>query len=150
MKKALNLSIILLFSLMLSQETRGAVNDKSLVKLQSWLKSLGKSYSIQQLDNLKRLELSHKQLKTLPPELGTLKALTYLVLGGNQLKSLPKEIWTLKALTWLGLDGNQLKSLPPEIGTLKALPYLDLMRNPLSEKEKIKIRKLLPKCDIRF
>ncbi len=127
MKKALNLFIILLFSLTLSQQTSGAVKDKGLVKLQSWLKGLGQKYSIQKLKTLKELDLSRKDLKELSPTIGNLKALTHLDLKGNQLKILPKELGNLKALTTLSLHNN-----------------------PLSDKEKEKIKKLLPECEIRF
>jgi Leucine-rich repeat (LRR) protein len=40
--------------------------------------------------------------------------------------------------------------LPKEIGKLKNLQCLDLRENPISDKEKKKIRKLLPKCNIKF
>ncbi len=150
MKKAANLFIILLFSLILSQQTCGTVKDKGLVKLQSWLKGLKLNYSLSQLKNLKKLDLNGKQLKTLPPEIGNLKALTNLLLGSNQLKTLPSEIGNLKALTILLLDNNQLKTLPPEIGSLKALTQLYLRENPLSDKEKKKIKKLLPECRVIF
>ncbi len=104
MKKASNLFIILLFSLTLSQETRGTAKDKGFVKLQIWLKGLGKIYSLKELKNLKKLDLSFKQLK----------------------------------------------KLPPELGKLKGLKRLDLRENPLSDKEKKKIKKLLPECEIGF
>ncbi|GMT48737.1 MAG: hypothetical protein IEMM0008_0276 [bacterium] len=150
MKKTFNLFIILLFSLMLSQTTCGTAKDKGLVKLQTWLKGLKKNYTIQELKKLKKLDLSSKQLKSLPPEIENLKALTDLRLSSNQLKSVPKELGNLKALTSLWLSSNQLKSVPKELGNLKALTELYLKDNPLSDKEKAKIKKLLPKCRIYF
>ncbi len=50
-----------------------------------------------------------------------------------------------KLQSWLkGLDINY------SIQELKALTHLRLKGNPLSEKEKKKIKKLLPRCDIIF
>ncbi|HEO64892.1 MAG TPA: leucine-rich repeat domain-containing protein, partial [Spirochaetes bacterium] len=56
----------------------------------------------------------------------------------------------LKALTYLWLGDNQLKSLPKELGKLKALTQLNLEDNPISDKEKKRIKKLLPKCKVSF
>ncbi len=50
----------------------------------------------------------------------------------------------------LELADNKLTHLPPEIGKLKNLIYLGLKENPLSQKEKEKIEKLLPNCSIEF
>ncbi len=78
MKKVFNLLLIAIFSLALSQQTSGTANDKDLVKLQTWLKGLGQKYTIKELKALTQLDLENNQLKTLPRELGNLKALTYL------------------------------------------------------------------------
>ncbi len=75
MKKAANLFIIFLFSFTLSQQTSGTVKDKGLVKLKTWLKGLGKNYSIKELKNLKSLSLAYRDLKKLSPEIGKLKVL---------------------------------------------------------------------------
>ncbi len=68
----------------------------------------------------------------------------------QELKTLPKEIGKLKNLKELNLWQNQLKALPKEIGYLKMLKRLNLRNNKLSEREKEKIKKLLPKCVIYF
>ena len=84
---------------------------------------------IGRLTALTRLDLSFNQLSTLPPEIGRLTALTRLDLSGNQLSTLPPEIGRLTALTTLYLDGNQLSTLPPEIGGLTRLKGLFLHGN---------------------
>ena len=150
MKKNITLYLIILFTLTLSHHTAYSGKDEGLKKLQTWLKSLKKNYTIQELKKLKKLDLMNNQFKRLPKEIGNLKALTKLYLKGNHLKTLPKEIGNLKALTKLNLYDNQLKTLPKEIGNLKALTLLLLGGNPLSDKEKEKIKKLLPKCYIFF
>lgn len=95
---------------------------------------------------------------TLPPQIGNLTNLTYLVLGCNSLSgpippsignltnltslhlwsnqfsgAIPPEIGNLTNLAFLGLSDNQFSSaIPPEIGRLSKLEYLDLGSNQLS------------------
>ncbi len=76
-----------------------------------------------------KLDLRGLGLKTLPPEIGQLTALTTLDLQRNQLTTLPPEIGQLTALTELQLYQNQLTTLPPEICQLKRLKILYLHDN---------------------
>ncbi|HJQ67827.1 MAG TPA: COR domain-containing protein [Blastocatellia bacterium] len=78
-----------------------------------------------------RLDLSSKELTSLPPEIAKLTNLTFLNLSGNQLKSLPPEIAGLRSLTYLDLGNNHLTSLPPEVGKLANLTFLNLSYNQL-------------------
>lgn len=73
-----------------------------------------------------RLDLSHKGLSQLPPELFEKTELGHLDISHNQLTSLPPEIGRLTKLTNLNCAGNQLASLPSEIGALTALQLLGL------------------------
>ncbi|MGB9940660.1 COR domain-containing protein [Methanosarcina sp.] len=66
-------------------------------------------------NNATTLDLSFKELTSLPPEILELKNLTTLYISNNQLTSLPPEISELKNLTTLDISNNQLTSLPPEI-----------------------------------
>ncbi|MFM9961971.1 MAG: COR domain-containing protein, partial [Planctomycetaceae bacterium] len=79
----------------------------------------------------KTLSLASLGLRTLPPEIGQLTALTELNLRFNQLSALPPEIGQLTALTKINLHSNQLSVLPPMIGQLTALRTLDLRDNQL-------------------
>ncbi|MEH2273771.1 MAG: COR domain-containing protein [Nostoc sp.] len=83
-------------------------------------------------DNVTKLDLSNKDLTTLPSEIGQLTNLRSLNLISNQLSSLPPEIVQLTNLQILDLSSNQLSSLPPEIVQLTNLQTLNLISNQLS------------------
>jgi Leucine-rich repeat (LRR) protein len=69
---------------------------------------LGKEYDI---ETTTELNLSFKQLKELPKEIGKLINLQNLYIYNNQLKELPKEIGNLTNLQTLWLNDNELKEL---------------------------------------
>ena len=83
------------------------------------------------LHNLLLFFLNGNQLTTLPAEMGQLHHLQELYLGWNQLLTLPAEMGQLRNLQVLYLNDNQLTTLPAEIGQLQNLRYLDLDKNPL-------------------
>jgi Leucine rich repeat len=83
-------------------------------------------------DGLTRMDLSGKNIKELPAEIGNLVKLTALNLKGNQLTEIPAEIGNLQKLSWLDLGGNQLTALPPAIGDLKKLTTLNCPENKLT------------------
>ena len=70
---------------------------------------------------------------TLPPELGDLAQLRWLVLDDNELTGpIPPEFGDLAQLQWLILEDNELTGrVPPELGRLSRLTILDLTRNSL-------------------
>ncbi|EMJ57574.1 leucine rich repeat protein [Leptospira interrogans serovar Valbuzzi str. Duyster] len=77
--------------------------------------------------------------------------LKILYLSQNKFRKFPDEILRLQNLEWLDFNENQLTTLPEEIGSLSNLKGLYLQgSNFFSEKEKEKIQKLLPKCEIHF
>jgi internalin A len=78
------------------------------------------------------LNLSGKNLKVLPPEIGQLTNLSELYLNENQLTTLPTEIGQLTNLIVLDLECNQLTTLPTEIGQLTNLSELYLNENRLT------------------
>jgi internalin A len=80
-----------------------------------------------------QLDLSYRELTTLPREIGKLEQLVSLDLCGNDLVALPPEIGQLRCLTYLDLSHNQLAALPPELGLLTSLSTLDLRDNRLSQ-----------------
>ena len=83
---------------------------------------------------VERLELHDNDLRgPIPPELGSLAALTFLELSGNDLDgSIPPELGNLGELRWLDLSDNDLSGpFPPEIGNLAKLDRLLLGDNEL-------------------
>ena len=62
------------------------------------------------------LNLSRRQLRSMPPVVGQLRQLTQLDLHGNELKSIPSAVGQLRELTHLYLFDNQLQSIPSELG----------------------------------
>ncbi|MEH2246542.1 COR domain-containing protein [Nostoc sp.] len=87
---------------------------------------------IGQLSNLIELDLRNNQLIMLPAEIGQLSNLSLLDLSYNQLTTLPVEISQLSNLSQLDLTYNQLTTLPAEIGQLSNLSLLDLSYNQLT------------------
>jgi len=108
----------------------------NLKTLQTWLKTLGKEYTLDELKNLGHLSLSNNNLTSIPKEIRELKKLEWLYLYNNNLTSLPKEIGELKNLKWLSLRHNNLTSLPKEIGELKNLKYIYFSNNNFTITEK--------------
>lgn len=140
------------------------VASQGLKKLPKKLSQLDKIVSINLLGNefesfptvlsklttLDEISLSSNNLKFVGPEIGNLKNLRILIMNNNQLTELPKEIGELTNLLYLEIGNNQLTTLPEEIKYLTSLQELHIERNKLSDKEKERIKKLLPKCVIHF
>lgn len=78
------------------------------------------------------LRLADLQLTSLPPQIGALTALKYLVLSGNLLDSLPSAVWGLASLVQLDLGGNRLGALDARVSGLKNLLLLGLRENGLA------------------
>ncbi len=86
-------------------------------------------------DNVINLELPWNQLSgIIPPELGNLSNLRYLILHNNQLSGcIPPELSNLNNLKALQLNANQLSgSIPYNLGALSNLEVLYLSENQLS------------------
>lgn len=113
------------------------------------------------LDNKHKLDLSGRQLKSIPDSVFAMADLTYLDLGSsnavffpplsalvdpkaNSLTQLPQDIGKLKNLNTLILNSNRLSSLPSSITQLTKLEYLDLSLNKNLDilKELSKLKKL--------
>jgi len=103
-----------------------------------------------ELVNMQLLYLSENELKTIPGEIFEMSNLIKLDLKKNSFTNIPPEINRLKKLKVLYLAYNQLTSLPEQIGELTNLEELDLKENPIHQEERDRIRKLLPKTQIRF
>src|SRR5271156_5303183 len=77
------------------------------------------------------LNVSYKQLQTVPKELGQLASLQELSLSNNQLQTIPKELGQLASLQTLDLYRNRLQTVPKELGQLASLQQLYLHNNQL-------------------
>ena len=81
------------------------------------------------------LSLGGNQLSgPIPPELGSLSELIWLLLQDNRLSgSIPSELGNLTELNWLSLGFNRLSGpIPPELGNLADLNVLILSYNSLT------------------
>ncbi|MDH5681063.1 MAG: leucine-rich repeat domain-containing protein [Spirochaetota bacterium] len=129
------LILSLCFSLALSTALLFSQPNKELISLQNWLYEISdRKYSLNELKNMKSLNLSsayHKTLTKLPKEIGQLKSLKHLYLAANRLKELPVSLSNLKKLVLLDVSDNKLHSIPEELGQLKGLEYLFLSYNKL-------------------
>ncbi len=101
-------------------------------KVQEFLKKHGVHIQLNELLQLKQLDLSHKNLTSLPKELGNLKKLKSLILNNNNLTSIPKELGNLSKLIEIHLYDNKLTSIPKELSKLSQLTDLYLYNNNLT------------------
>ncbi|RLD58851.1 MAG: hypothetical protein DRJ01_12055 [Bacteroidetes bacterium] len=84
------------------------------------------------LKKAKNLDLSNKDIKILPSEIGDLSHLENLNLSYNYLKDLPPEIGKLTKLQTLLLTKNEITEIPFEIGNLSNLTLFDISHNKIT------------------
>ncbi|KAL7982925.1 hypothetical protein Chor_013531, partial [Crotalus horridus] len=82
------------------------------------------------LMSLEGLSLYHNCLRSLPPAIANLQALTYLNVSRNQISALPACLCHLP-LKVLIASNNKLAALPEDIGSLSSLRQLDVSSNEL-------------------
>jgi len=109
-------------------------NLTSLVVTHSRLKVIE---NISELSNLKRLDLTHNNIKKIPTSISNLKKLEYLYLKENRINEIPEEVCELSLLTVLDLDGSKVEGLPKAFSKLTSLKTLDLYGNNLNHIPKI-------------
>jgi len=91
----------------------------------------GEMFSVMQLMDIQRLDLTGNDLQILPRVICTL-ALRILNLSYNSLRTLPKTFGRcLEQLQWLDLNNNRLKSIPDEVLDSTSLQWLDVSWNGL-------------------
>ncbi|XP_062071130.1 leucine-rich repeat-containing protein 18 [Lepus europaeus] len=97
--------------------------------------------SIGQMTTLLYLNVSNNRLTTngLPVELNQLKNIRTVNLGLNHLDSVPTTLGALKELHEVGLHDNLLSSIPASISKLPKLKKLNTKRNPFPKKEESEI-----------
>lgn len=93
--------------------------------------------SIGQMTSLLFLNISNNRLTTngLPVELNQLKNIRTVNLGLNHLDSVPTTLGALKELHEVGLHDNLLSNIPTSIAKLPKLKKLNTKRNPFPQKE---------------
>ncbi|XP_014943538.1 leucine-rich repeat-containing protein 18 [Acinonyx jubatus] len=93
--------------------------------------------SIGQMASLLYLNVSNNRLTTngLPVELNQLKNIRTVNLGLNHLESVPTTLGALKELHEVGLHDNMLSTIPKSISKLPKLKKLNTKRNPFPKTE---------------
>ncbi|KAI8844772.1 hypothetical protein BC829DRAFT_284628 [Chytridium lagenaria] len=77
------------------------------------------------------LNLSRRNIETLPDAIGTLQHLEILSLASNKLTSLPISMNGLTSLRYLNLRSNAIREFPMVLCNMPSLEILDLSRNKL-------------------
>ena len=85
------------------------------------------------LPQLMTLYLENGELERLPEEFTRLKQLGSLNLENNQLTEFPEVLLKMPNLMKLELHNNQLTEIPDEISKMTSLAVLDLSHNPLTD-----------------
>ena len=85
------------------------------------------------LFNLRELNLSNNNIKTICPTVQLLQKLTTLNLSYNLIDEIPRTISQLAGLQHLLLHQNNLKTIASEIGMLEHLIVLNLSNNEIVE-----------------
>ncbi|MCK4662960.1 MAG: leucine-rich repeat domain-containing protein [Bacteroidales bacterium] len=89
-----------------------------------------KSFDVEKTINL---DLSNKDIRELPPQIGNLCNLEHLDLSYNYIEKLPIEIGKLTKLKTLLLLRNEISEIPKQIGMLTDLTLLDVSHNRFTE-----------------
>ncbi|HON18068.1 MAG TPA: leucine-rich repeat domain-containing protein [Salinivirgaceae bacterium] len=84
-------------------------------------------------NRLTRLDLSNREIREIPNEVGELIDLEHLDLSYNYIERIPPEIGKLTNLKSLLLLKNEIRQIPPEIGNLKNLVLLDISHNRFTD-----------------
>jgi len=96
--------------------------------------------SIEQLTQLRSLDIGYNELEELPETIGQLTQLTEACFNNNSLERLPETIGQLTQLKVLYIHVNELEKLPETIGQLKALRRLDIDNTLIKEIADIVVR----------
>ena len=108
--------------------------DQQLRKVITWIRSFKINIPLQgdEINTIRKLDLSFKNISKLPPEIGCLENLTEINLSYNNLKSLPKELKHISNLHLLNLGYNQYRNGDPGINhseMLKLQPAIESVRH---------------------
>ena len=112
----------------MSFEERKKERDKAFSAMSQGIQHISPTTLYNQLKNLKDLQIlnaSNSSLINIKP-LSDLTNLRSLDLSDNNLKSIPSEISALKQLESINLEGNSIESYPDVLSELTSLKKLDL------------------------
>ena len=90
---------------------------------------LGDCYSIEYTT---KINLTSKELTTIPKEIFLLKNLTSLSLSYNNLIEIPAKITSLTKLEYLYLNDNQINKMEYSLSELSELKFLNLSKNQIN------------------
>lgn len=82
---------------------------------------------------LQRLDLSHNEIKLIPPEFCLMKSLIWLDVSYNSLQNLPENFGTLSDLHTLNASHNKMSYLPSTFQHLRCLEELYLSSNNFND-----------------
>jgi len=102
------------------------------------------------LKQLEVLDLSKNKFTKFPQSLCRVTSLKQLFMGRNQMTVIPECIGKLTELIVLDIWYNQIDGLPNSMSNLKKLKNLDLRGVNFNSKTQIKIKALIPWCNIEF
>lgn len=103
------------------------------------------------LNNLKAIYLRKNPELVFNDEIGKIpKNIQSLDLSENSFAVIPPGLRDFRNLEYLYLSKNRISELPQWIDKLSNLQLIDLSENNFSQAERIKSKKLLPKCKIMF
>lgn len=124
-------------------------NPNEVVKLKlkrKKLKSFPKNLSF--FPNLKELDLSKNRIQVFPKDLSSLSSLQFLNLSRNKIEIIPGHIIQMTSLVHMDLWENLIDSIPEEIKQLKNLNYLDLRGVSMSREKHAIYNKMYGDLDL--
>ena len=109
----------------------GVIGVVGIQDLECSYNKLAKLPDLTAMQAIRRINVSHNVLMSLPEEICALHTLEKIEAGDNRIRSVPGHVSQLTRLTLLSVKNNNLRSLPPEIGCCAKLKYLSLYANDL-------------------
>ncbi len=104
------------------------LNGKTYTEMDAW-----EGVTITNGD-IRVLQLSFNNLKgNIPPEIGLLKSMEYLVLGHNKIKSIPDEIGDLSGIVQIDLGFNEIEVIPDGVSRFDSIDRLALNDNKITQ-----------------
>ncbi|MBD3211353.1 MAG: leucine-rich repeat protein [Candidatus Lokiarchaeota archaeon] len=93
--------------------------------------------SIGELTQVRDLSIHNNQLQDLPETFSQLKLLEHLDISWNNLEVIPREIFDMCSIKTINLSGNKIKTIPKSIKNLKNLKEIDISFNKIRTKSKL-------------